>query len=71
MLTQAIERGEVRPDIDLETTSRILHALTIAVGDSQLLPYLNTYFQVYDETTPADKAAETMFDLVLNGIGVK
>ena len=71
MLAQAIERGEVRPDIDLEATSRVLHALTIAVGDSLLLPYLNTYFQVYDETTPADKIIETMIDMVLDGIGMK
>jgi len=71
MLTQAIDRGEIRPDIDLEATSRILHALTITVGDSQLLPYLNTYFQVYDEANSAGQTSEAMIDLVLNGIGVK
>jgi AcrR family transcriptional regulator len=42
MLAQAAERGEVRDDVDLEATERIIHALTIAVGDGQLLPYLNT-----------------------------
>ena len=52
MLTQAVQCGEVRPDLDLEATSRVLHALTIAVGDSQFLPYLNTYFQVYDGDHP-------------------
>jgi AcrR family transcriptional regulator len=69
MLTQAIERGEVRPDIDLEATSRILHALTIAVGDSQLLPYLNTYFQVYEGDSPAAEATEAMIEMVMRGIG--
>ncbi len=42
MLTQAQKRGEIRNDIDLEATARLIHALTITVGDSQILPYLNT-----------------------------
>ena len=69
MLTQAVQRGEVRPDLDLEATSRILHALTIAVGDSQLLPYLNTYFQVYDGDHPTVEVTEAMIEMVLGGIG--
>lgn len=70
-LTQGIERGEIRADIDLEATSNVLHALTIAVGDSQLLPYLNTYFQVSDEQVLPERAITAMIDLVLAGIGVK
>jgi len=68
MLNQAIERGEVRDDIDLEATGRILHALTIAVGDSQLLPYLNTYFQVCGDQVTMDRAMEAMLEMVLEGI---
>jgi len=71
MLSKGIERGEIQPDIDLEATSRVLHALTIAVGDSQLLPYLNTYFQVSNEVVSPERTIETMIDLVLAGIGVK
>ena len=69
MLVQAIERGEVRADIDLEATSRVLHAFTIAMGDSQLLPYLNTYFQVSGDSVEAGRTMGSMIDLVLEGIG--
>lgn len=69
MLTAATERGELRKDIDLENAARIVHALTIAVGDSYLLPYLNNYFQVFDEKTPIEPVLETMVDLILHGIG--
>jgi hypothetical protein len=69
MLTQAAERGEIRGDIDLEATARIVHALTIAVGDSQLLPYLNTYFQVTDEEISPEQALEALLEFVLRGIG--
>jgi len=48
MLKGAVERGEIRAKVDLEATERIIHALTITVGDSQLPPQLNTYFQVSD-----------------------
>jgi AcrR family transcriptional regulator len=69
MLVQAIERGEVREDVDLEATARIVHALTVAIGDSQLLPYLNTYFQVTDGQISPERALEALLDLVLHGIG--
>ena len=69
MLTQAIARGEVRHDIDLEATTRVIHALTIAVGDAQLLPYLNTYFQVVGEDAPPERTLNAMLDLVISGIG--
>jgi AcrR family transcriptional regulator len=69
ILTNAIERGEVSPDIDLEATARLLHALTIAVGDAQLMPYLNTYLQVVDDEMSPDRTYEALVNLVLNGIG--
>jgi AcrR family transcriptional regulator len=69
MLAQAIARGEIREDIDLEASTRLIHALTIAVGDSQLLPYLNNYFQVNAEDIPADQVMEALFDLIMKGIG--
>ncbi len=69
ILSQAAERGEIRADVDLEATTRIVHALMIAVGDSQLLPYLNTYFQVSDEDVSPERAIEALTALVLRGIG--
>jgi AcrR family transcriptional regulator len=68
MLTNAIQRGEVRADIDLDATTRLIHALTIAVGDSQILPYLNAYFQVTDEGMISDRIVEAFVQLVLRGI---
>ena len=68
ILRQAVVRGEIRDDVDIEATTRIINALMIAVGDSQLLPYLNTYFQVYDEEMPPEKITEAMLTLILKGI---
>jgi len=69
MLLHAVERGEIRADIDVEVTSRVIHALTIAVGDSQLLPYLNTYLQVSDDEIPPSQTTEAMVDIIITGIG--
>lgn len=69
MLSQAAQRGEVRADVDLQATVRIVHALMIAVGDSQLLPYLNAYFQVTDEYISPERVLEALLTLVLRGIG--
>lgn len=71
ILSQAAARGEIRADVDLEATTRIVHALTIAVGDSQLLPYLNTYFQVCDEDISPERALEALLALILHGIEEK
>ncbi len=68
MLAAAQARGELRPGVDLEAMTRVIHALTIAVGDAQLLPYLNTYFQVVDAAMPPDRLLEGLLDLVLHGI---
>jgi AcrR family transcriptional regulator len=71
MLTHAIARGEVKEDIDLEATARIIHALTIAVGDSQLLPYLNNYMRVTDDTMEPERIMGVMLDLLLKGISTE
>jgi AcrR family transcriptional regulator len=69
ILSQAAERGEIREDVDLEAATRIVHTLMIAVGDSQLLPYLNTYFQVTDEEVPPERVLESLVSLILDGVG--
>jgi len=71
MLAAAVERGEIRDDVDLEATERLVHALTVVAGDSQLLPYLNNYFQVTDEDLPPERMTAALLDLVLTGIGPK
>lgn len=71
MLVKAMERGEVRSDIDLEATVRAINAALIAVGDSQLLSYLNNYFQVTDKKVSAERVTQALAAMILRGIGTK
>ncbi|MEW5869722.1 MAG: TetR/AcrR family transcriptional regulator [Chloroflexota bacterium] len=71
IITQAVARGEVRPDVDVEAASRLANALMIAVGDSQLLPYLDNYFQLNDPSLPPERTLNALLDLVLKGIGAE
>jgi AcrR family transcriptional regulator len=68
ILKQAATRGEIREDVDLEAAVRVIHAAMIAYGDGQLLPYLNTYFQVHDMDIPPKRTADAMINLILQGI---
>ena len=68
LLILAQQRGELRPDVDLDATARAVNALIIAVGDSQLLPYLNNYFRVTDESMPLERVIDAAVDLVISGI---
>jgi AcrR family transcriptional regulator len=71
MLAKAVERGEVRSDVDLDATTRAINAALIAIGDSQLLPYLNNYFQVTDRKVTGQRVTEALVALILRGIGTK
>lgn len=64
ILTQAQRRGELRDGVDIAAAARVLNALMIVIGDSQLLPYLNTYFQVSDETLPLERVSETLLEFI-------
>jgi len=68
ILVRAVERGEIREDIDLEASTRVVNALMISVGDSQIMPYLNTYFQVTDDEVSPDRLLEALIDFILHGI---
>lgn len=68
MLVQARARGEVRADVDIAATARVVNALLITVGDAQLLPYLNTYFQVTAPDVPAERALAAAVAMILQGI---
>lgn len=71
ILRAAQARGEVRADIDLEAAIRLVHGLTIVVGDSQLLPHLNVYFQSYSPEVPPERVTEALINLILDGIGTR
>ncbi len=69
ILQAANARGELRPGLDIEATARVLYALTIAISDPIMLPYLNTYFQLYDgETMTVEKITTAMLDMVSRGV---
>jgi hypothetical protein len=68
ILTQAAGRGEIREDLDLEAAVRAVNVLLVAVGDSQLFPYLNAYFQVSDQSMPLERVVDGLVALVLQGI---
>lgn len=68
MLEGAVQRGEIRPDVDLEAASRLINGLMIVVGDSQMLPYLNTYFQITDENVPLEHILESLVSLIRKGL---
>jgi TetR/AcrR family transcriptional regulator len=71
MLSDGINRGEIRPDIDLEAAARTVNALLIALGDSQITPYLNTYFQVSDKDVAFERTLEAGLDLIERGLAVE
>ena len=50
-------------------TARLIHAWSIAAGDSQLLPYLNTYFQVTGDGVTPERSFDAFIALILQGIG--
>jgi hypothetical protein len=68
MLAEAQRRGEVREDIDVDRAARIVNALLIAVGDSWLVPYLNTYYQLTDAETTLEDVLNSTLDLIERGI---
>lgn len=71
ILNQAHARGEIRSDVDLPAAARVLHALTIAISDPLLLPFLNVYFQIVDDDLTFERVLEAMVDLVVNGVGAR
>ena len=71
ILAQAQARGEIRRDVDIAAMTRVMNALMIAIGDSQLLPYLNTYFQVTDKKIPLERVADALLELIQNGIAAE
>lgn len=70
MLAAAVQRGEIRPEVDLDAAGRLVHALTVAVGDAQLIPFLNTYFQVFDQSLSQERITTALVDFILRGIGL-
>jgi AcrR family transcriptional regulator len=71
LLKAGVARGELRPDIDLEAASRAVNVLIIGLGDSQLTPPLNTYFQVSDKDVSFERTLDAGLDMILRGLAVE
>ena len=68
ILAQAINRGELRADINLEEIIPIIHTLSIAIGDSFMIPYLNNYYLLDKNGKTVDEIVKALLDIILNGI---
>lgn len=68
ILTAAQARGELRDGLDLPATARALHALTLAIYDPVMLPYLNVYFQISGEDVAPERTISAALEMVLKGI---
>jgi hypothetical protein len=45
-----------------------LYAITITTTDPLLLPYLNTYFQLYNAEITRERILDSFLDLIANGV---
>ena len=68
MLHAAVEHGEVRPELDIEAVGRVLHTITIAIGDGLIFPQLMNYYQLTDDDFPQERIYSALTDLVMHGI---
>ncbi|MBI5545640.1 MAG: TetR/AcrR family transcriptional regulator [Deltaproteobacteria bacterium] len=68
MLEGARARGELREGLDLEAAVRMLHALTLALGDAELLPHLNEYFLLFDEAHLPPRVREAVIALAVRAL---
>ena len=69
LLEGARERGELRADVDVETALRLVHVTTVAVGDAQLVDYLDDYYLLFDPDNPPASVVPQIVDLLVRAIG--
>jgi len=64
MLEGARARGEVGTGGDLDISARFVHALTVALGDCELLPHLDMYYRLLGGDSLEQRVAQ-LADFVL------
>jgi len=69
ILIAARSRGELRDDVDIDWATRLIHGITIVVGDAQLMPYLNDYFQVVPAGGSGETAVTAAIDFIIAAVG--
>jgi AcrR family transcriptional regulator len=67
LLEAAHARGELRAGIDLETASRVVNVLAIAVIDAALLPGLNLYYRLLDAQHSRREMIAATVELICRG----
>lgn len=68
LFNAAVIRGEIAKAVDVEAAARAVHVALIAVADSQMLPYLNHYYQATDDRVSFDRLVSALLDLILKGV---
>lgn len=69
ILEGAQARGELREDVDLDAAATIVHALTVVVSDTRLLPHLDAYFLVGRTSRALEGSLDAAITLIEHGIG--
>lgn len=69
LLEKAKVRGEIRADVDIEATTRLINTLLIISGDCQLFPYLNTYMNLLSPQVEPQRMNQALIALLQGGIG--
>ena len=68
MLRAAVDKDEIRDDVDVDAVVRVLHTMTIAIGDGFIFPQLMNYYQLTDGGMSPERVFAAMTDMVMNGI---
>jgi AcrR family transcriptional regulator len=68
MVQHGQETNEIRENLNPDLLARLLHAISIVLGDPVLLPYLNDYFQIIDENQAANAPINMIMDILAQGI---
>lgn len=66
MVAAAIERGEIRADLDPDVTGSVLHGALSAIVDATMLPHLGAY--LLPGSTPADRTIAATIDALVRGL---
>jgi len=66
MVAAAIERGEIRADLDPDVTASVLHGALSAIVDASLLPHLGGY--LLPGSTPAADTIAAAIDTLVRGL---
>jgi AcrR family transcriptional regulator len=68
ILEAARDRGDIRYNLDLEVTVRWINMSVIALGDSQIFPFLNMYYQVSDSDVSYEVTLKSFLDVLIKGL---